>query len=61
MSRFIATMIERAADVSLEKGQEKYRAYFIKTSLYTPYKADASVNYPPPQRGFFLFLEFTYK
>lgn len=40
MSRFIATMIERAADVSLEKGQEKYRAYFIKTSLYTPYKAD---------------------
>ena len=40
MSRFIATMIERAANVSLEKGQEKYRAYFIKTSLYTPYKAD---------------------
>lgn len=41
MSRFIATVIERAANVSLEKGQEKYRAYFIKTSLYTPYKADA--------------------
>ena len=41
MSRFIAMVIERAADVSLEKGQEKYRAYFIKTSLYTPYKADA--------------------
>ena len=40
MSRFIAMVIERAADVSLEKGQEKYRAYFIKTSLYTPYKAD---------------------
>ena len=41
MSRFIAMVIERAADVLLEKGQEKYRAYFIKTSLYTPYKADA--------------------
>lgn len=41
MSRFIATVIERSADVSLEKGQEKYRAYFIKTSLYAPYKADA--------------------
>ncbi len=41
MSRFIAMVIERAADVSLEKGQEKYRAYFMKTSLYTPYKADA--------------------
>ena len=40
MSRFIATVIEREADVSLEKGPEKYRAYFIKTSLYTPYKAD---------------------
>jgi len=40
MSRFIATMIERATDISLEKGQEKYRAYFIKTSLYTPYKTD---------------------
>ena len=40
MSRFIAMVIERAADVSLEKGQEKYRAYFIKTSLYTPYKTD---------------------
>ena len=40
MSRFIATVIEKAADVSLEKGQEKYRAYFIKTSLYTPYKKD---------------------
>ena len=40
MSEFIAMVIERTADVSLEKGQEKYRAYFIKTSLYTPYKAD---------------------
>jgi len=40
MSRFIATVIERAADVSLEKGQEKYRAYFINTNIYSKYKAD---------------------
>lgn len=41
MSRFIATMIIRNARISLEAGQEKYRAYFIRTSLYTPYKEDA--------------------
>ena len=41
MSRFIATMIMRDARISLEAGQEKYRAYFIRTSLYTPYKEDA--------------------
>lgn len=40
MSRFIAMVIERAADVSLEKGQEKYRAYFINTNIYSKYKAD---------------------
>ena len=38
MSRFIANMIQRDARISLEAGQEKYRAYFIRTSLYTPFK-----------------------
>lgn len=40
MSRFIATVIKRAADVSLEKGQEKYRAYFTNTSLYLNWKSE---------------------
>lgn len=28
------------ADISLDKGQEKYRAYFVKTTLYTKWKSD---------------------
>ena len=34
MSTFIATMIMKQADISLEKGQAKYRAYFVNTTLY---------------------------
>lgn len=40
MREFIAGKIEEARDVSLEKGQAKYRAYFVKTKLWARYKAD---------------------
>ena len=40
MATFIALAIMKAADVSLQAGQDKYRAYFIHTSLYAKYKAD---------------------
>lgn len=40
MSAFIARMIIKAADKSLEVGRAKYRAYFIKTKIYANYKED---------------------
>lgn len=40
MKDFIARMIMKQADVSLEKGQDKYRAYFINTSIYAKWKED---------------------
>lgn len=40
MITFIAHAIEKKADISLEEGQNKYRAYFIKTKLYVKYKED---------------------
>ena len=40
MSAFIARMIIKAADKSLEAGQVKYRAYFVKTKIYANYKDD---------------------
>lgn len=40
MSTFIAKMIIKAADTSLEAGQTKYRAYFVKTLIYIKYKED---------------------
>lgn len=40
MCTFIAWMIEMQADISLEKGQNKYRAYFVKTKIYARYKAE---------------------
>lgn len=38
MSSFIAQQIIKQAKISTEKGQAKYRAYFIKTSLYLNWK-----------------------
>jgi len=38
MDKFIAKMIETQADISLEKGQDKYRAYFITTLIYAKWK-----------------------
>lgn len=40
MATFIAKMIRTQADIELEKGQDKYRAYFIKTELYTKWQED---------------------
>lgn len=40
MREFIAGKIEEAREVSLEAGQAKYRAYFIKTKLWARYKED---------------------
>lgn len=39
MENFVARMIKQNADVSLEQGQNKYKAYFINTAIYTKYKA----------------------
>lgn len=41
MSTFIANQIIRESKVSLEKGQAKYRAYFVNTKIYANYKLDA--------------------
>ena len=38
MDKFIAQMIENQANISLEKGQDKYRAYFITTTIYAKWK-----------------------
>lgn len=38
MSTFIATMIMKQADNNLEKGQSKYKAYFVNTTLYLKWK-----------------------
>ena len=40
MAPFIARMIIKAANKSLEQGQAKYRAYFVKTHIYADYHAD---------------------
>ena len=45
MGTFIATKIEEAAEISLEKGQAKYRAYFVRKSakrLYGKYQDDVN-------------------
>lgn len=38
MITFIASMIEEEANKSLEKGQDKYQAYFVRTRLYLKQK-----------------------
>lgn len=40
MVTFIARMIETQAKISIEKGQAKYRAYFVNTTIYANYRAD---------------------
>lgn len=40
MATFIAKMIMTKADVDIEQGKEKYRAYFIKTKLYEKWRED---------------------
>lgn len=38
MVEFMADKIMDQAEISLEKGQDKYRAYFVKTKLYKKYR-----------------------
>ena len=40
MTTFIARIIMREADKSTAAGQKKYRAYFVRTSLYKNWKED---------------------
>lgn len=40
MTTYIARNIMRSRDISLNKGQDKYRTYFTKTKLYKKYQAD---------------------
>lgn len=40
MTTFIARMIVKEADKSIEAGQKKYRAYFVNTKLYKNWKED---------------------
>ena len=42
MAPFIAKMIIKAANVSEEAGQAKYRAYFVNTAIYAMYQADVN-------------------
>lgn len=42
MITFIARMIENASKHSVINGQNKYRAYFIKTDLYEEYRNDVN-------------------
>lgn len=42
MTTFIARMIEQEADKSLERGREKYRAYFVNTVLYGKWQAEVN-------------------
>ena len=44
METFITRMIIKEAKISIEKGQGKYRAYFIKTSLYKEWKNEVDDN-----------------
>lgn len=41
MSTFIAQQIMKQADISTEKGQAKYRAYFVKTTIYKKWQTEA--------------------
>ena len=40
MTTFIARQIEQKAEVNIEAGKDKYRAYFVRTKLYVKYKSD---------------------
>ena len=43
MTTFIARMIMKEADKSIEAGQKKYRAYFVKTKLYKNWKEEMRI------------------
>ena len=43
MSAFIAKQIIKQAKISEEKGQTKYKAYFVRTHLYEDWREDTDV------------------
>ena len=43
MSEYMANKIMKQADISLEKGREKYKAYFVKTHIYERYRSDCDL------------------
>ena len=43
MVPFVAKMIMKSRDISLEKGQAKYAAYFVNTRIYAKYRADVDL------------------
>lgn len=43
MGTFIANMIIKQADISTEKGREKYKAYFSNTTLYAKWQTEVDV------------------
>ena len=43
MTTFIASRIMEEADKSVEAGQKKYRAYFVKTRLYKRWKDNVDI------------------
>lgn len=40
MPTFIAQSIEKQAEISIENGIERYKAYFVKTKKYAKYRED---------------------
>ena len=44
MVKFIATQIEKQADISTTKGKAKYKAYFINTQIYEAYRKDVDAK-----------------
>ena len=57
MSTFIAKMIMKQADISEEKGQDKYRAYFVKTSLYLNWKDEVDTILETDGYGYCIVTE----
>ena len=43
MTTFIASRIIEEAEKSVEAGQKKYRAYFVKTRLYKRWKDEVDI------------------
>lgn len=44
MVNYVVRRIEQQADISLEAGQAKYRAYFVKIHIYERYRAEVEVR-----------------
>ena len=57
MSTFIATMIMEQADISEKKGQDKYRAYFVKTPLYLKWKDEVDTILETDGYGYCIVTE----